>query len=108
VLGCVLNMQPAKQAEGRGRYDGYGYYEDAPAAKGSVVDVGDLLDADPGVHDANGQAHLDTAVIARPDTSNKAELADTAQSGSDSQPGDAEGWQAIHVTKTRGTRRNTP
>jgi capsular exopolysaccharide synthesis family protein len=107
VLGCVLNMQPAKQAEGRGRYDGYGYYEDAPA-KGSVVDVGDLLDADPGGPDSNGQAHRDTAVIARPNTSNRAaEPVETAQAESDSHPADAEGWQAIHVTKTRGTRRNT-
>jgi capsular exopolysaccharide synthesis family protein len=32
VLGCVLNMEPAKKSgKDRGSYDGYGYYED-PAA----------------------------------------------------------------------------
>jgi capsular exopolysaccharide synthesis family protein len=103
VLGCVLNMQPAKQSEGRGRYDGYGYYEDAPAT-GPVVNVGDLLEPGSGGQRTNGQAIAAEPVAAQPGTPE----ADATRTQPHPRLSEAEGWQAIHVTKVRGTGGTSP
>jgi capsular exopolysaccharide synthesis family protein len=106
VLGCVLNMQPAKQTEGRGRYDGYGYYEDAPAkAPGTepVIYVGDLLEPGLRGQHAKGEGSgSDGAESVKPHTQDVA--VDPPNTESQTQPGDTEGWQASHMTNVRRTR----
>jgi capsular exopolysaccharide synthesis family protein len=115
VLGCVLTMQPAKQAEGRGRYDGYGYYEDAPPKK-PAIDVSDLLETEATAKSSDGQRRDDAKEKPKPKdqpteqdaqgdrAGDKTDNADQQTTQPHSGLGDAEGWQAIHVTKTRGSR----